>query len=213
MRRMPRVVRELVGSNEPRLVNALQSQLTSAIAGAHLAGEVVAGQLPADVGRQTIGEIEHEGDRYRERLVDALGRALVTPFDREDLFRLSRSIDDVLDNLRDFVREYDLFDAPPGTAFVPVLAAIEDGLKQLQAAVERIVERPAGLTRGALAAKKMGNQVRQEYQSAVAELLRGEEVTMHVLKCRELLRRLDVVGLRIGEAADALADGAMKRSH
>jgi uncharacterized protein len=213
LRRIPKAIRELVGSNEPRLVHALQSQLSSAISGAHLAGEVVAGRLPPDVGRQTIGEIEHEGDRHRGRLVDALGRALVTPFDREDLFRLSRSIDDVLDNLRDFVREYDLFDAPPGTAFVPVLAAIEDGLKQLQTAVERIVERPAGLTRGALAAKKMGNQVRQEYQAAVAELLRGEEVTMHVLKCRELLRRLDVVGLRIGEAADALADGAMKRSH
>ena len=39
----------------------------------------------------------------------SLAGVLVTPVDREDLFRLSRSIDDVLDNLRDFVREWDLY--------------------------------------------------------------------------------------------------------
>ena len=33
---------------------------------------------------------------------------------------------------------------------------------------------------------------------------------MDVLKCRELLRRLDVVGLRLNEAADVLADAAVK---
>ena len=34
---------------------------------------------------------------------------------------------------------------------------------------------------------------------------------MEVLKCRELLRRLDVVGLRLNEAADRLSDAAVKR--
>jgi hypothetical protein len=32
------------------------------------------------------------------------------------------------------------------------------------------------------------------------------------MKARDLLRRLDVVGLRLNEAADALADAAVKRS-
>jgi uncharacterized protein len=213
MRRVPRFLRELAGSNEQRLVHALQAQIAAAVAGAHLAGELVTGKTPPSEARTEIGAIEHRGDRHRGVLVEALGRALVTPFDREDLFRLSRSIDDVLDNLRDFVREYDLFDAPAATSFVPVLAAIEEGLQQLSEAVGRMLESPAGLTRGALAAKKVGNTVRQEYQLALGELFGGSEVTMDVLKCRELLRRLDVVGLRLGESADALADGAMKRSH
>jgi len=34
---------------------------------------------------------------------------------------------------------------------------------------------------------------------------------MEVLKSRELLRRLDVVGLRLNEAADVLSDAAVKR--
>jgi hypothetical protein len=119
----------------------------------------------------------------------------------------------VLDNLRDFVREYDLFELPPDGAFVPVLAAIEEGLEQLQAAVAKMKHEPGSLTRRALAAKKAGNQVRQQYQLALSDVFRPTEVTVGLLKRRELLRRLDVVGLRLGEAADALADGAMKRSH
>jgi hypothetical protein len=38
-------------------------------------------------------------------------------------------------------------------------------------------------------------------------------VTAATLRRRELLRRVDVIGLRLGEAANALADGAVKRSH
>jgi uncharacterized protein len=206
-------LRDLLGSNDPQLQGSLRAQVDAALRGARLAREVIAGRVASDDARDRIGEIEHEGDRQRANLVDALSHSLAPPFDREDLFRLSRSIDDVLDNLRDFVREYDLFEAPEGARFEPVLAAIEEGLERLQTAIERIVDRPAGLTLGALAAKKVGNQVRQEYQLAVAALLNEGPVTTELLKCRELLRRLDVVGLRLGEAADSLADGAMKRSH
>jgi uncharacterized protein len=213
MRRMRSLVRDLFGSNEPRLVAALQAQIRAAERGADMALDVVRGERSSDDARQEIGRIEHDGDRHRAQLVDTLGHALVTPFDREDLFRLSRSIDDVLDNLRDFVREYDLFGAPEGAKYVPVLAAIRDGLGQLEVGVQSILDQPASLTTDALAAKKVGNQVRQAYQEAVADLLTTDHVTPDLLKCRELLRRLDVVGLRLGEAADALADGAMKRSH
>jgi hypothetical protein len=64
---------------------------------------------------------------------------------------------------------------------------------------------------GAKAAKKAGNKIRRLYERAVAELLQ-QELSMEVLRQRELLRRLDIVALRLGEAADALADGALKRS-
>jgi hypothetical protein len=44
----------------------------------------------------------------------------------------------------------------------------------------------------------------------MARVLRGD-IDANTMRERELLRRLDVVGLRLGEAADALADGALKR--
>jgi len=214
VKRFRHTVRELVGSNQSSLLlPPLTAQLDTALQGAKLAAEVIAGRLSSDDARDRISEIEHEGDRHRSELIEELGRALVTPFDREDLFRLSRSIDDVLDNLRDFVREYDLFRAPDGHRFDPMLTAIYEALDSLRTAVQLIIDEPVELTQGALAAKKLVNNVRQEYQRAVAHLLNEGELGRELLKSRELLRRLDVIGLRLGEAADALADGAMKRSH
>ena len=40
---------------------------------------------------------EKEADEVRRILIDELNRTFVTPFDREDIFALSRSIDDVID--------------------------------------------------------------------------------------------------------------------
>ena len=75
--------------------------------------------------------------------------------------------------------------------------------------VAAVRDDPWGIRDATLRVKK--NEIRPRYQLAMAELL-ADPVTAQTLKVRESLRRLDVVGLRLGEAADALADGAMKRS-
>jgi uncharacterized protein Yka (UPF0111/DUF47 family) len=155
-------------------------------------------------------DVEHEGDEGRSRLVAELTRALTTPIDREDLFRLSRSVDDVLDNLRDFIRAAHLFGVSGPEHLLRLIEAIIEGVSQMRPAVLAMAHSPAAATEAALGAKKAGNQIRRYYDEEVARLLEGE-LTADMLRRRELLRRLDVVGLRLGEAADALADGAMKR--
>jgi uncharacterized protein len=46
-----------------------------------------------------IKELEHEGDRLTRELVDLLNRTFVTPFDRDDMYRLAGAIDDVCDHV------------------------------------------------------------------------------------------------------------------
>ena len=46
-----------------------------------------------------IKDSEHEGDRVTRELVDLLNRTFVTPFDREDLYRLAGALDDVCDHV------------------------------------------------------------------------------------------------------------------
>jgi hypothetical protein len=135
---------------------------------------------------------------------------LVTPIDREDLFRLSRSIDDVLDNLRDFVREWDLYGIAADDAYLSLIDATANGLEDLRLAVQTIAKDPKDTSRFALVCKKSANEIRREYDVELGRLFNGE-LTMEIFKVRELLRRLDVVGLRLNEAADVLSDAAVKR--
>jgi uncharacterized protein Yka (UPF0111/DUF47 family) len=46
-----------------------------------------------------IKELEHEGDRLTYDIVDLLNRTFVTPFDREDMYRLASALDDICDHI------------------------------------------------------------------------------------------------------------------
>lgn len=46
-----------------------------------------------------IKEREHTGDRLTHEVVDLLNRTFVTPFDRDDIYRLAAAVDDVCDNI------------------------------------------------------------------------------------------------------------------
>jgi len=116
----------------------------------------------------------------------------------------------VLDNLRDFVREWDLYEIEGGDSFLAILDAIANGVDDLRLAVRTIASDSEDTSRSALASKKAANEIRRLYDAEVGRLFSGE-LTMEVLKFRELLRRLDVVGLRLNEAADVLSDAAVKR--
>lgn len=201
---------EVTGRSNRNMLRLLRAQIDAAVMGANVAREAALGDQGLDDAYRWIATIEHAGDDAREELIAEFSGSLVTPLDREDLFRLSRSIDDVLDDLRDFVREIHLFDATYEQA-VQVADPIIDGLLALREAVDALEPQNDGMPERLIRAKRSCNAIRRAYEQQLAELLTGA-VDVEMLRRRELLRRLDVVGLRVGEAVDALADASVKRA-
>ena len=203
--------RALSGRANGRFVGLLVAQLDAAIEGARLVRRGIAGELGRADAVEAMREIEHRGDDARATLVQELRRALVTPIDREDLFRLSGSVDDLLDNLRDFLRAWSLFEMQREAILEPVIDAICDAFADLRVAFVALNGHPPEVMLRALGAKKSGNAIRRAYDVQLAALLKGE-VSAEMLRTRELLRRLDVVGLRFSTAADVLSDALVKRA-
>lgn len=57
-------------------------------------------EFPSNGNRlRDIKELEHEGDRLTREVVDLLNRTFVTPFDRDDLYRLATALDDICDHI------------------------------------------------------------------------------------------------------------------
>ncbi|HZT53094.1 MAG TPA: DUF47 family protein [Gaiellaceae bacterium] len=58
-------------------------------------------RFPEDGGEliRRIKDREHEGDRLTHDVVDLLNRTFVTPFDRDDMYRLATALDDVCDHV------------------------------------------------------------------------------------------------------------------
>jgi hypothetical protein len=55
----------------------------------------------AESRMRDIKELEHTGDRITHDLVDLINRTFVTPFDRDDMYRLAGVLDDICDNIDD----------------------------------------------------------------------------------------------------------------
>lgn len=209
--RLGRLWRDLLGRGGDVFIDLLSRQVAVTLEAAQVLRDAQrddgrdAGQLHDELQR-----LEARGDDVRAELLTELGRALTTPIDREDLYRLSGSIDDVLDNLRDFAVEMQAYGAEPHERFVAPLEALAEGLEELERAVGSLRKGASDAT-GAARAAKHANDARDAFHASMSDLLGGDEVTMQTLCHRELLRRLDVTGLRLATAADALTSGALKR--
>ena len=67
---------------------------------------------------------EKEADEVRRILIDELNRAFVTPFDREDIFSLSRSIDDMVDYADTTAVEMSLLKVQPTVYMVRIASLL-----------------------------------------------------------------------------------------
>lgn len=59
--------------------------------------------VPSDEQLEKLHEIEHKGDLVKHEMMEVLVKAFITPIDREDIVKLSESIDNVTDSIEDII--------------------------------------------------------------------------------------------------------------
>jgi uncharacterized protein len=158
---------------------------------------------------------EKEADEIRRILIDELNRSFVTPFDREDIFALSRSIDDVIDYADSTVSEMVLLNVEPTKYMQRIASLLKDAAYELYQAVQRLQKNPSVATDHAQRAKALENRVEGVYREAIAELFKGPEDVHHVvemLKLREVYRHLSNAADRGDEAGNIIADIVVKKT-
>jgi len=156
---------------------------------------------------------EKEADEVRRILIDELNRTFVTPFDREDIFTLSRTIDDVLDYAYSTVSEMEILKVEPNSFMQRIASLLRDAAYEINMAVQRLDEHPAVATDHAQRAKALENRVEGVYREAIADLFSGPEDVQHIvamLKRREVYRHLSNAADRGDEAANVIADIVVK---
>jgi predicted phosphate transport protein (TIGR00153 family) len=156
---------------------------------------------------------EKEADEARRILIDELNRTFVTPFDREDIFALSRAIDDVIDYAYSTVSEMEVFDVKATPFMLRIASLLRDAAYELLQAVDRLEKHPHVAGDHAQRAKALENRVEDVYREALADLFKGPADIDHVvtmLKFREVYRHLSNAADRGDEAANVIADIVVK---
>jgi hypothetical protein len=169
---------------------------------------------PSEAKAAQVRAAEKDADEVRRILIDELNHSFVTPIDREDLFSLSRAIDDVLDYADTTVDEMVLLGVTPNPYLVRMVSLLRDATEEINRGVQRLEDRPNIANDHAVRAKALENRVESVYREAIGALFSGPRDVEHVvemLKLREIYRHLSNAADRGDEAANIIGDIVVKQ--
>ena len=163
----------------------------------------------SDVSTQQIADAEHEGDSERRLLIDDLNKTFITPIDREDIFNLSRTVDDILDITKSAVEEFSIYKLAPDDFLKSISQKMLESIEHLHKAISLLKEHPAVSIEKCTSAKDEVDEVEELYYKALAELTESDDVH-YMFKMREIYKHLLQVSSKVDDAANIILDIIVK---
>jgi len=204
-------IRRIFKPRQDNFVKLLLDQASLTLRGMDLLKAYMDEQNPSIA--QEIMTTEKEADEVRRILIDELLRTFITPIDREDIFALSRAIDDVIDYANTTVDEMEILKVEPTPYMRRIASLLRDAAFEIHLGVQRLKDHPGVASDHAQRAKALENRVEQVYREALASLFSGPQDVEHIvemLKMREVYRHLSNAADRGDEAANVIADIVVK---
>lgn len=151
-----------------------------------------------------IRELEREGDRLTHEVVNLLNRTFVTPFDRDDMYRLASVIDDICDHVdeaADNIDAYEVRDVPEKAR--QQAEVIHRAASRLHEAVE-LLEGFRDSKRQLVALRELEDEGDRLVREAVAELFRSGVEPLTIIRWKDIHAQLEEAVDACENAADVL---------
>ena len=159
---------------------------------------------------QQLKSIEHRGDEMTHNVLTKLNQTFITPFDREDIYRLASSLDDVLD----FVYAagvrlvmYKIKSAPPEASRLAELIVLQSD--QLLQAVKGL-EKQDKVLEYCVEINRLENEADQIARTAIGALFDKETDPISLIKMKELYEVLETATDKAEDAANVLEGVVLK---
>jgi predicted phosphate transport protein (TIGR00153 family) len=181
--------------------NAFFDMFTEAGRNIAESADILAGLLDPNANREAIArqlrEREHAGDAVTHRIMRQLNTSFVTPFDREDIYRLASALDDVVDAMEaaaDFIVLADVGKLP--ALMGEQLTLLARASQETADAMSRL-KTLADLEPYWIEVNRLENEADRVYRKLLSRLFSGDYDALTMVKLREVADGFE-------EAADAL---------
>lgn len=192
---------------ETNFYKMLSDQASKTLEGIEALGVFVENQNQENAKR--VKDIEREADELRRVLVEELHKTFVTPMDREDIFALSRAIDDIVDYANSTVDEMEIYEVSSEEHLREMVNILRKAAREIDDAVKILESYPNIAMEHAVKAKFYENTMEKAYHTALADLFKTTD-TVFMLKMREIYRHLSNAADRNDEAANIICSIVMK---
>lgn len=183
------------------------------VTGANLLAELLEADRKdrKDIAKK-LYDAEHEADEATHSIMRRLNQTFVTPFDRDDIYRLASNLDDCMDYMEeaaDLIVLYKLDDLPK---------RISDQVQVLQRSAELTAEAMPGLRKMADLAdywveiNRLENQADKSYRKLLAQLFDDGLDPVTLIKLKEVVDKLEDAADAFETVANTVEAIALKES-
>jgi uncharacterized protein Yka (UPF0111/DUF47 family) len=160
---------------------------------------------------EELDRLEKEADDIRRILIDELNQTFITPIDREDIFDLSRAIDDVIDHARNTAKEMEIFEVKSNEHLCQMAELLQKGAEQLVSSMRHLKKNPNVAVEYAVKAKRVENKMNDAYLHALKQLFSGSDPRL-MFMYREIYRHFNRSADRVDEAANIISNIVVKKA-
>jgi len=160
-----------------------------------------------------IADLEHEGDAITHLIMAELRRALIVPFDREDIALLAHSLDDITDFVHSAADAMLIYKVDRPTDKVRELSHIlAQAANEVAKAARGIFERleKDELVERRVEVHRLENLGDTAYRTALVQLFETSKDIRYLMKWRDIYRYIETAIDRCEDVANLLEDMALK---
>jgi uncharacterized protein len=146
----------------------------------------------ASVSQADVKAVEHEGDTITRELIQLLNTQYITPFDREDIFALATSVDDVVDHMDEASELLDLYGVESPTRQAIEQCRILVGATEHLAAALDELKGLHGVERELVSLKELEDEGDRIVHDAIADLFRDPRIDpLIVIRWKDIFEALE----------------------
>jgi predicted phosphate transport protein (TIGR00153 family) len=161
------------------------------VVGAGLLAEMLSETAVHEDVAARMRQAEHEADETTHALFKRVNSTFVTPFDREDIYRLGSGLDDVMDMMDEVVDLILLYEVKVLPAELSQQVDVLQRCAELTAAAMPALQTPQKLEEYWIEINRLENAGDKNHRRMLAKLFSGEFKTIEVLKLKDIVEALE----------------------
>jgi predicted phosphate transport protein (TIGR00153 family) len=185
------------------------------VRGTELLSELALPDVDVQSVSERLGEVEHDSDKITHEVYNKINSTFVTPFDREDIYRLASTLDDVMDHIEaagNLVYLYGLTKLPALPREMHEIVTVLD--RQARATSEAMprLKSMKDLKEYWVEVNRLENEGDRAYRMLLVRLFSGEYDALSVLKMKEVADELEKACDAFEHVANTVEQIAVKES-
>ena len=182
------------------------------VVGSELLAEMLSETSDKDAVAARMRAAEHDADETTHQLIRRVNSTFVTPFDREDIYSLGSSLDDVMDMMDEVVDLILLYEVKVLPPELSQQVEVIQRCAELTAAAMPNLRGMKDLEEYWIEINRLENAGDKNHRRILAKLFSGEFKTIEVLKLKDIVESLEGAIDAFEKVANIVEQIAVKES-